>query len=744
MPIVATIVALAAVVWGTIYARRGSLIVGCAIFLIVGYVFGHEFWHAKLGPLPLTLDRVVLAGLVAAFAIQWRLGLVRTMRPVGGDWLLAARLALLAASALLSGQPETADYEGSKWGRLAFSFLLPALLYWIARQSNATRREWQVLLASFVALGVYLAVTAVCEIAGVWSLVFPRYIANPDLGIHFGRARGPGLNAASLGIFLTACVWCGWLLWPEVRRRWQQLLILIALSLMALGVLLTYTRSTWLGLAASGLVVCAIQIPRRWRVPAITTAMVAGLLVAAVAWSHIVGLEREGSAAESHHSVDQRKSFAYVSWQMLKDHPMFGVGFGRFYDRKLPYLSDRRQEVELESIRSLHHHNTLLSLLTETGMVGLAAFVALMVAWARYAWRLANAADMPSWVRGQGVLFLALMVNYLCSAVFHDLTPVPPQQWLLFLCAGVTASVWQQVAARHAVGSAEFHETHHNRSDDERGREPFATGTLSQLDGFPVAKDSRPLPTVPLFGMRIARVTMRETVDQVLAWCTEPRAAACRYIVTPNVDHAVMFQRRCDVRAAYADASLVLADGAPIVFVANLLNKRLPERVAGSDLVPQLFDSASQPLRVFLLGAAPGVADRSAARIAERWRAIEVVGTCSPPLGFENDAAESARILAAVAAAQPDLLIVGLGAPKQELWVHRHHRELQAKVALCAGATIDFLAGQRQRSPVWMRRAGLEWLHRVLTEPRRLAGRYARDAWIFPQLVWREWRGHYS
>jgi N-acetylglucosaminyldiphosphoundecaprenol N-acetyl-beta-D-mannosaminyltransferase len=85
------------------------------------------------------------------------------------------------------------------------------------------------------------------------------------------------------------------------------------------------------------------------------------------------------------------------------------------------------------------------------------------------------------------------------------------------------------------------------------------------------------------------------------------------------------------------------------------------------------------------------------------------------------------------------VLIVGLGAPKQELWVHQHRGELRAKVALCVGATIDFLAGERNRAPLWMRHAGLEWLYRVLGEPRRLAARYARDAIIFPRLVAQEW-----
>jgi N-acetylglucosaminyldiphosphoundecaprenol N-acetyl-beta-D-mannosaminyltransferase len=250
--------------------------------------------------------------------------------------------------------------------------------------------------------------------------------------------------------------------------------------------------------------------------------------------------------------------------------------------------------------------------------------------------------------------------------------------------------------------------------------------------------------TADLFGMHIARVTMRDAVDQVLFWCGGERGDACRYVVTPNVDHVVMYQHRADLRAAYEDASLVLADGAPLVLASRMLRRALPERVAGSDLVPQVFASANSPLRVFLLGAAPGVAEAAAERIFEKWPGVQVVGTDAPPLGFENDAAENARILAKVNAAAPELLIIGFGAPKQELWVHRHRHELNAKVALCAGATIDFLAGNRRRSPVWMRRVGLEWVHRVASEPRRLGGRYARDAWAFPQLLWREWRRHYS
>jgi N-acetylglucosaminyldiphosphoundecaprenol N-acetyl-beta-D-mannosaminyltransferase len=156
-----------------------------------------------------------------------------------------------------------------------------------------------------------------------------------------------------------------------------------------------------------------------------------------------------------------------------------------------------------------------------------------------------------------------------------------------------------------------------------------------------------------------------------------------------------------------------------------------------------LFAAASpeDDLRVFLLGAAPGVAQRAAEQIQQRWPAVRVVGTYSPAPGFERDDAENARIVEMIERAAPRLLVVGLGAPKQELWVHRHAGQLQCRVALCVGATIDFLAGHRRRAPLWIQRCRLEWLHRLLGEPRRLARRYARDAVIFPRLVARNMLG---
>jgi N-acetylglucosaminyldiphosphoundecaprenol N-acetyl-beta-D-mannosaminyltransferase len=720
MPIVAAILALAALVWGVIYARRGSLVVGCGVLLVVSYVLGYEFWNAHIGPLPLTLDRLLLVGLLTACVIRWRLGQLSPRPFVASEYALVALTLVVVTSALLSGQPDITDGVTSKWGRLLTSFIIPATLYVVVRQLGISRREWMVLLTGFVVLGIYLSFTALCEVTAHWSLVFPRYIADPYRGIHFGRARGPELNSVSLGMCLTTCFWCAYSLLWRIDQRWKQLALVALMPLIAIAVYFSYTRSTWLGLAATAILVAAIQIPRRWRVPTFTMAAIAVVLIVGSAWTNLIGLQREGTAGDAEHSVDQRKSFAYVSWQMFRDHPVFGVGFGRFYDQKLRYLSDRSQEFELESIRSLHHHNSLLSVLTETGMVGLAAFVSVMAVWIRSAWRLVRAQNLPRWARAHGVLMLTIILNYLCSALFHDLTLLPSQHLLLFAFAGLTAGLQQQSFAVQSAADGIAH-WYRKVAAIPTGRRPVI--------------NSR----VPLFGMQVDSITLVGAAERVLGWCAE-RSGKCRYVVTPNVDHAVLFQSRADLRDAYADASLVLADGAPLVAASRMLGRPLPERAAGSDLVPAIFAASTGTLKVFLLGAAPGVAESAARRIEKQWPHVKVVGTYSPPVGFDNVSSENAHILEQIAAAHPDILVVGLGAPKQELWVHRHHVHIRAKVVLCAGATIDFLADHRRRSPVWMRSAGLEWLHRVCSEPRRLATRYARDAWVFPQLLWQELR----
>jgi N-acetylglucosaminyldiphosphoundecaprenol N-acetyl-beta-D-mannosaminyltransferase len=245
---------------------------------------------------------------------------------------------------------------------------------------------------------------------------------------------------------------------------------------------------------------------------------------------------------------------------------------------------------------------------------------------------------------------------------------------------------------------------------------------------------------VRLFGIEIDHVRLDDAIQRIVDMARTP--GPCRYVVTPNLDHSMQLQRNTALRRAYADASLVIADGWPVVVASRLFGVPLPARVTGSDLVPGLLGavSAQHPLRIFLLGAAPGVGERAAARIRQSYPGAVVVGTRSPPFGFERDAVENGRILAHIEETRPDVLIVGFGAPKQELWVHSNAAKIAARVALCVGATIDFLAGERSRAPVWVQWIGAEWVHRMMSEPRRLGPRYMKNAVGFPALLIGEWR----
>jgi N-acetylglucosaminyldiphosphoundecaprenol N-acetyl-beta-D-mannosaminyltransferase len=216
------------------------------------------------------------------------------------------------------------------------------------------------------------------------------------------------------------------------------------------------------------------------------------------------------------------------------------------------------------------------------------------------------------------------------------------------------------------------------------------------------------------------------------------RAGQGGSVFTPNVDHVVTAEDDPVFRDAYAGVSLSLADGQPLVWASRWLGTPLPERVAGSDLVwPLMERAARERWRVYLLGGPPGVAEVAAARL-ERELSVRVVGVAAPmiPLEAPPDAVDAAS--EAVAAAHPDLVLVGLGAPKQERWIHRALPRIRPAVALGVGAAIDFLAGRIGRAPRWVARSGLEWLYRLAREPRRLVYRYLVKDPRFLAIVARE------
>lgn len=244
-----------------------------------------------------------------------------------------------------------------------------------------------------------------------------------------------------------------------------------------------------------------------------------------------------------------------------------------------------------------------------------------------------------------------------------------------------------------------------------------------------------PIEWVALGNVRLSRVSMARTLELVAGWAGR---APFRLIVTPNVDHVIHLQKNEAFREAYARAALVLTDGKPLLWAARYLGLPPLEKVSGSDLSPELCRlGAERGWRLFFVGGrSPEELAFCLARLRERYPGLTVGGEC-PPFGFEKDKAQNDRLVTAIRAFAPDVLLMGCGSPKSEIWLARHAGALGAGVGLSVGASLRFLAGLERRAPRWMQRMGLEWCWRLLGDPRRLAKRYLVDDLKFFPLVWR-------
>jgi N-acetylglucosaminyldiphosphoundecaprenol N-acetyl-beta-D-mannosaminyltransferase len=196
-------------------------------------------------------------------------------------------------------------------------------------------------------------------------------------------------------------------------------------------------------------------------------------------------------------------------------------------------------------------------------------------------------------------------------------------------------------------------------------------------------------------------------------------------VFTPNVDHVVLAEHDQRFRQAYRRVSLSLVDGTPVLWAARLLGRPLPEKVSGSDLVVPLVErAAARGWRVFLLGGASHAREMAGQRLTARFPGLQIVGAEGPMIDLGSPLDERLAVAARVAAAAPQLVLVALGSPKQEVFCDEAREILKPAVLVGVGAGIDFVAGVAQRAPAWLSRVGLEWLYRLAHEPRRLAGRY--------------------
>lgn len=227
---------------------------------------------------------------------------------------------------------------------------------------------------------------------------------------------------------------------------------------------------------------------------------------------------------------------------------------------------------------------------------------------------------------------------------------------------------------------------------------------------------------VELMGVRLSAVREAQAVQALAQAIREGRG---QHVVTANLDILRQTHGNPWLQGILARADWVLADGMPLVWAGRVAGTPLPERVAGSSLVDTLTAAvAGDAARVLLLGGEPGVADEAAEVMQARYPGVVIAGTHCPPMGFEKDPQAIAAMRDAIRSAEPDLIYVALGCPKQE-WVIEQCREEAADACwIGIGISLSFMTGRVRRAPKWMQKTGLEWVHRLVQEPGRLAKRY--------------------
>lgn len=236
-----------------------------------------------------------------------------------------------------------------------------------------------------------------------------------------------------------------------------------------------------------------------------------------------------------------------------------------------------------------------------------------------------------------------------------------------------------------------------------------------------------------IFGVDVDNLTLPETVDRIAALVQTDRAHS---VVTVNLDHILKLREDEDFRAAYSAASLCVADGAPFVLMSRLDRTPLKERVAGSDLIaPICARAARDGFGVFVLGTTDARLKAATQTLSAQHPGLNFVGTYAPPMGFDTNETAQAEAIARLKDARADLVLLALGAPKQEKFAAQAIAALDHGVFLNIGAGLDFLSGDVRRAPAWMQKSGTEWLYRALSEPARLGPRYLKIISALPGLV---------
>ncbi|TWU26208.1 O-Antigen ligase [Novipirellula galeiformis] len=442
MTFLVVLFALAALVWliPLIQTRRTLHI--ATLVLVTGTLFGPAFFSID-GPIQISLDRVLWVAMFAIVAIRWRCGDLTIPQPNRVDCLVAGITVWLLVSALMGASvPENQTPPLAKW---LFFIAMPVGMYVVARVSEVKESDLRWAYHLLLGLGVYLAVTAIFEVSGVHGLVFPRYIVDPKDWEFLGRGRGPLLNPSGNAIVM--CVALVVSILGVIRSTHRMRLFYAILSLVILaGVYSTLTRSAWMGAIAVVAVVALVYSPRWLRVLGLAAAILVGGAGVLGLKDQFLRMKRDKNltSADAEKSIQLRPLLAVVAWEMFKDHPIKGHGFGQYFTHSGKYHSVRSYDMPLEDARPYAQHNVFLAILVDSGLIGLSMLIGVLVIVSSMAWNLARNQGHSVAIRNGGLIWLGTFAAYFCNGMFQDVTIIPMVNMYLFFAAGIVVTLYER------------------------------------------------------------------------------------------------------------------------------------------------------------------------------------------------------------------------------------------------------------------------------------------------------------
>jgi len=411
------------------------------LVILTGSVFGSEFFSVD-GPIPITIDRLLLGGMCGLFCLMV---LLRQETVFVFNRVDVSVIALTAILFLSTIAHDYTIFKNLPASRLLFFNLLPVALYFVMRNSRFNDANLKLIALGLVGLGVYLSITAIFETRGLGAFVFPRYIMDPEFSEFLGRGRGPFLNPVSNGVFQVVGLASLWMWWPNASKR-RRVIILCLVALMCIGAYSTFTRSVWLGLILAGFLAVFLPAPRRSKGGMVVAATLIGMMLFPVIGEKLMSFKRDTNVtvSEMAQSAKLRPLFFTVAARMFADRPLLGVGYGQYAQEKFPYLQDPTSKQPLSATRGYFQHNIFLAFLAETGAVGLGALLFMLAMFARVAILTWTDPTIPFWRQRFGMVLLVFLSNHCVNGLFHEVSIIPMENMLMFFLAAIANNVFSQ------------------------------------------------------------------------------------------------------------------------------------------------------------------------------------------------------------------------------------------------------------------------------------------------------------